>query len=162
MKLYKKLEQLNKNNANHFQIKSYLLKCLESYIKYNSSGYLKKGINLAKKFLKGQVTITSKELRKYSWCLEGEMFAVEFYKYEYTYYKVHPLKNMKHDLFRIRLREHLTHKQAKAYLQLLLYFVVYVFDHIIYGSTKFFRYEEYEQFLCPLIFKHYFKNYTIQ
>ena len=156
MEVYKKLELLNQNNAKKLQIAMYLLACSRKYIKYNSSGYLEQGIKVVKRFLKGHATW--KQLHEYEYSLEAESFGVEYYRLGYIFYKIHPDKELKHDLMRVRLGEGLTHEEAKQYLELLLQFIVYVFEYS-YRPIKSIKYfKRYEQFLCPVIFKKYFGN----
>jgi len=156
MEVYKKLELLNQNKSQKLQIAMYLLACSRRYIKYNSSGDLEQGIKVVKKFLKSHATW--KQLHEYEYHLEGELFGVEHHRIGYMFHKVNPYKDLKNDLMRVRLGEGLTHEEAMQYLELLLQFIVYVFEysHRQIKNIKYFK--RYEQFLCPVIFKKYFGN----
>ena len=155
MNIYEKLERLNNNQTKILQIKRYLLACCVKYIKYRSSGNLEKGIEVAQRFIAGRATW--KQLHKYEWLLEGEAFGVEYYRDGIQYYLVHPDLYMQNDLRKIRIHERLSHEQAKEYLEHLAYFIVYIFSYC-YRASNDLPSEKYNSFLCPILFKKYFKN----
>lgn len=153
MDIYEKITQLNQDITKIPRIKKYLLACCAKYAKYRSSGELIAGIEVASQFIVGRATW--QQLHDYEWRLEGEAFGIEYYAAGINYFKFHPDKAMLNDLRKIRIQQRLGQKEALAYLEMLAYFIVYVFSYC-YRASNDLPPKQYRQFLCPNLFKKYF------
>ena len=155
MNIGEKLIKLNENNDKHYLIKLYLLMCCKKHAKYRSSGNLTKGLNVAKKYIKGHATW--KQIHDYEWLLEGEAFGIGFYESGEFGIKFSIDQYMLNDLKKIRICERLSHKKAIQYLEDLAYFIDAVFCYCSNESNGLPNID-YSQFYNKELYNRYFNK----
>jgi hypothetical protein len=155
MTIYEKLKLISEDEKKEKLVKYYLLACTEKYVGYRSKGTVSKAIHTAKKCMKGFERW--EKLHDLEWLIEAEAFEVDHYIVGVTSYWPRLSAQTKSDLLKIRLRYNLCHRESLLYLRDLAYFIDSVFVYVAFSKNGIPN-KQYEQYMCPKLFKHYFKK----
>jgi hypothetical protein len=153
MSIVSKLNTIRLNRSKETLVKRYLLACCYKLLRFRGGSCLPKNLEIAKKFLRRRAT--QKQMHQAVWEVEGQAFGADHYSEDRVRFYFRADKNIKHDLLQLRISSGLGNVEARKRLIDMAYFIDSVFCHIQFSSNWFIK-DEYEAFLCPILFRRFF------